>query len=506
MVACSRCSANFKNKPSLRSHLYNYHKGRPSERNKPSERINPSINPYPKKMYKCPKCDKKFDMLAKLYSHKSKYHNSQFNPSIRLINHNHENEPHEPMNDDIRSIVEYDNPQPPVEPSEIPQPPENYDTINSDDDDKSVDKTPPAENKEKRKRIADDDSEISFDIPNPIRFKGSDEIEPRDSNKKNIANKYKVLYQKCVKQSEKWKKLFTQMRNENITLRGENKECANSLINHQDRLVFLQANIVALKTEIRKCKVTLTENQDKLVKNQADIVSLKEERKELKRKVDELNRDLDEEHDEETQFNSNTKKLFNCVTIEEIEKIRRLFKHKKVDRIKHKSNIKVIQKIAMGLIRGYIPVCNPQRTVITNQQRDLIENIEKSTTKKAEKLIGENIELVSDFMSKVDGSIKMVVQLYDKYGSRDEDTDNDSQDNSSDDSSDDENKGNDADNDLENSSDTDSGNEDESRDNEDVSIDEARNTDNDGDNESDDATITNSNNDDTRSTSSNESL
>jgi hypothetical protein len=398
------------------------------------------------------------------------------------------------MNDDIRSIVEYDNPQPPVEPSEIPQPPENYDTINSDDDDKSVDKTPPAENKEKRKRIADDDSEISFDIPSPIRFKGSDEIEPRDSNRKNIANKYKVLYQKCVKQSEKWKKLFTQMRNENITLRGENKECANSLINHQDRLVFLQANIVALKTEIRKCKVTLTENQDKLVKNQADIVSLKEERKELKRKVDELNRDLDEEHDEETHFNSNTKKLFNCVTIEEIEKIRRLFKHKKVDRIKHKSNIKVIQKIAMGLVRGYIPVCNPQRTVITDQQRDLIENIEKSTTKKAEKLIGENIELVSDFMSKVDGSIKMVVQLYDKYGSRDEDTDNDSQDNSSDDSSDDENKGNDRDENR---------NENKGSDNEDMSIVET----NDDDGDCDGATITNSSNDiETRSRSSDESL
>ena len=66
----------------------------------------------------------------------------------------------------------------------------------------------------------------------------------------------------------------------------------------------------------------------------------------------------------------------------------------------------------MGLVRGHIPVCNPQRTVITEQQSDLIENIENSTTKKAGKLIEENFELVSDFMSKVNGSIKMVVQLY----------------------------------------------------------------------------------------------
>ena len=44
MVECSKCSANFKNKASLRSHVYNYHKGRPSKR----------ISPYPKKMYECP--------------------------------------------------------------------------------------------------------------------------------------------------------------------------------------------------------------------------------------------------------------------------------------------------------------------------------------------------------------------------------------------------------------------------------------------------------------------
>ena len=60
----------------------------------------------------------------------------------------------------------------------------------------------------------------------------------------------------------------------------------------------------------------------------------------------------------------------------------------------------------MGLLRGHIPICNPQRTFITDQQRDLIRNIEKSTTNKAEKLIEENIELVSDFMSKIDTSIK----------------------------------------------------------------------------------------------------
>jgi hypothetical protein len=268
-------------------------------------------------------------------------------------------------------------------------------------------------------------------------------------------------------------------------------------LEYQDRLVKRRADIVGLQTELRKCNVTLTENQDKLVKNQADIVSLKEERKELKRKVEELNLALVEEREEETHFNSDTKKIFNCVTIEEIEKLRNLFKHKKVDHIKRRGNIKAIQKIAMGLVRGYIPVCNPQRTVITDQQRDLMENIEKSTTKKAGKIIDENIELVSDFMSKVDGSMKMVVQLYEKYGSRDEDTDNDSQDKSGDDSSDDEDGGNDHDEGI----DIESNGENESRrsDDEDMPIDET----NDEDGESDDATITNSNDDiDTRSSSS----
>ena len=85
----------------------------------------------------------------------------------------------------------------------------------------------------------------------------------------------------------------------------------------------------------------------------------------------------------------------------------------------------------------------------------------------------------------------MVVQLYDKYGSWDEDTNNDSQDKSSDDSSDDENKGNDRDEDR---------NENKGSDNEDMSIVET----NDDDGESDGATITNDI--ETRSRSSDESL
>ena len=285
------------------------------------------------------------------------------------------------------------------------------------------------------------------------------------------------------------------MRNENMALRAENKECTNDLIVKQDKLVKQQADIVSLRTLNKKCDNALLETQNRLVKYQADILSLKEERKDLKAKVEELNRALEELKYEGNHFNKDTKQIFNYVSIEEIEKLRHLFKNKMFDRIKRKGNVNIIQKIAMGLLRRYIPICTPQRTVITDQQRDLIRNIEKSTTNKTEKLIAENIELVSNFMFKIYTSIKMVVQLYDKYGSRDEDTDSDSQDKSSDNNSGDENISTD--------------NKDRSIDKDNIIDNEDKSIDNDEyDNDMDDnVTITNSeNNIDSRSTSSDESL
>ena len=159
------------------------------------------------------------------------------------------------------------------------------------------------------------------------------------------------------------------MRNENIALRAENKECTNALIVKQDKLVKQQTDIVSLRTLNKECDNALLETQDRLVKYQADIVSLKEERKDLKAKVEELNEALEELKYEGNNFNKDTKQIFNCVSIDEIEKLRHLFKNKKFDRIKRKGNVNIIQKIAMGLLRGYIPICNPQRTVITDQQR-----------------------------------------------------------------------------------------------------------------------------------------
>ena len=68
-----------------------------------------------------------------------------------------------------------------------------------------------------------------------------------------------------------------------------------------------------------------------------------------------------------------------------------------------------------------MPICNPQSTSITEEQRDIVERMEDSSTKKAKKLLMDNIELIVELFDIVDSSIKMVVDLYYQYGSRDED-------------------------------------------------------------------------------------
>ena len=69
--------------------------------------------------------------------------------------------------------------------------------------------------------------------------------------------------------------------------------------------------------------------------------------------------------------------IFNCVTMEEIFKIKSLLKQHDIDQI-IEDHLETIQKLFLSLSYGVIPICQPQRDIISQFQKELIEQIETS--------------------------------------------------------------------------------------------------------------------------------
>ena len=424
MITCSDCSRTYKNNNSLNAHRSKFHSSR--------EKSNMSrFEPYPIKKYKCVKCGEGFSNLTALFQHKQKEHpgipiidsslydqaksdehsNSFIStPTIEKTNINpiiinHSSHEEEKRNEDSNSLIPLQHPE------------ENNIATNPTI---SVIDTDP---KPTKRRISDTDSEISFDVsespskikprndPHPSkkrRYNNSDEFDysADDENEEegnnneggvrtlNQSERYKSMYKKYRRDSDIWKQRFKILEAECHTQLKKNEE----LINDHETI----------------CKRRLAEKE-------ALIINLNIEKRDYKDKIKFLQSHIAEFDKDSPRFNNISKALFNCISIGEMNKLRKLFKEKKYNEIYKEENVKIIQKIFIGLNNGVIPICNPQSTAITKEQRDIVERMEDSSTKKAKKLLMGNMELIVELFDIVDSSIEMVVDLYYRFGSKDED-------------------------------------------------------------------------------------
>ena len=67
-----------------------------------------------------------------------------------------------------------------------------------------------------------------------------------------------------------------------------------------------------------------------------------------------------------------------------------------------------------SLSYGVIPICQPQRDVITDYQRKLIEKIETSTPEVAKEVIMQNRMEIIRFFSIIEQSIQLATDSYRK--------------------------------------------------------------------------------------------
>ena len=94
----------------------------------------------------------------------------------------------------------------------------------------------------------------------------------------------------------------------------------------------------------------------------------------------------------------------------------------------HIYTVKTIQYTIVGIDNDAIPICNPQTSSITGEQRVLIHTLKTSSPSDALNIIRNNRSTIESLFKILDQSLRMTVNLFDKYGSIDEESDTESSD------------------------------------------------------------------------------
>ena len=200
------------------------------------------------------------------------------------------------------------------------------------------------------------------------------------------------------------------------------KYCQDEL---DDQRAKYNKELKSRENEIKECKATLSrlqkekevaekELKKELEKNKENYERLMAEmEKHYEGKLDIL-KDKIKSMENNDDFKPLTEAIFNCITIEEIFEIKKLVRNREFEDLVD-NHLDTLQKLFLSLSYGVIPICQPQRDVISETQSKLIANIETSSPSKAKTLIMQNRSDIIDIFNTIEQSIELAANSYDKF-------------------------------------------------------------------------------------------
>lgn len=203
----------------------------------------------------------------------------------------------------------------------------------------------------------------------------------------NLIN-YKEYYEKCRAELETRDENFKQQ------ISKVRKECGQ--------------DIIKIKKKFKKRELTLK----KELASQKDFYDRKT--KELEIFHEKNIAILKDKIQSTASFKPLSDAIFNCTSIEEILKIKGLLKQHDIDQI-IENHLDTIQKLFLSLSYGVIPICQPQRDMLSNMQKQLIEQIETSSPEQVKELLSKNKMEIINIFSIIEQSIKLATDSYKKF-------------------------------------------------------------------------------------------
>ena len=136
--------------------------------------------------------------------------------------------------------------------------------------------------------------------------------------------------------------------------------------------------------------------------------------KECQRKLELLSDQIKAVQTNDEDLSSLSKAIFNWDSMEEILKIQRLVSDHQLDSV-IQNYLPGLQNLFLGLSHGIIPLCQPQREQVTDDQRRVVEKIQSASTRTAKKIARENRAEIINLFSLVKYSIKFARDSFNQY-------------------------------------------------------------------------------------------
>lgn len=142
---------------------------------------------------------------------------------------------------------------------------------------------------------------------------------------------------------------------------------------------------------------------------------LEDYEKECDRKLKLLNDQIKAMEKDDEDLSSLSKAIFNCTTMEEIFEIQKLVNNHQLDEVV-KNHLPTLQNLFLSLSYGILPICQPQRDQVTDDQRQLVEKIQTASPQTVKRILKEKRADIINLFTIIKKSIKLARDTYNQYG------------------------------------------------------------------------------------------
>ena len=106
-----------------------------------------------------------------------------------------------------------------------------------------------------------------------------------------------------------------------------------------------------------------------------------------------------------------TMAIFNFSAIGEILEIQRLIKNRQMDKVLQ-AHFPMLKKLLLGLSFGVLPLCQPQRSRVTDEQRILVEQLQSASKASAKRILREKEASIVNLFEVVKDSLKFAASSF----------------------------------------------------------------------------------------------
>ena len=222
---------------------------------------------------------------------------------------------------------------------------------------------------------------------------------------------YKKLYENCLQSK---KRLEDVCQRKLLDLKKKHEEKTNSLKeDYRDKLREF-GNQMKVEYEERVDKIR--ESHSKAIKDLKDAhdKAMEDFERECKKKIKFFSDQLQAIKDDDEDLSSLTKSIFNCTTMEEIFQIQKLINNHQIDTL-IQNHLPTLQNLLLSLSFGILPICQPQRDQVTNEQRRVVEQLQTASPSNAKNILRNKRGDVINLFTIIKDSIKLARDTYNRY-------------------------------------------------------------------------------------------